>query len=73
MIANDIHVWLKMPSLQYQHLEMFVERGHCISNSFILTNGVSQGGVLSPSEVINYYTKNNTHVYVGTSDASREF
>ena len=32
----------------YQHQEMTVRWGHCISNSFNVTNGVRQGGVLSP-------------------------
>ena len=32
----------------YQHQEMTVKWGHCISNSFNVTNGVRQGGVLSP-------------------------
>ena len=35
----------------YQHQEMTVRWGHCISNSFNVTNGVRQGGVLSLLEV----------------------
>ena len=32
----------------YQHQEMTVRWRHCIFNSFNVTNGVRQGGVLSP-------------------------
>ena len=39
----------------YQHKEMTVKWGHCISNSFNVTNGVRQGGVLSP-QLFNVYT-----------------
>ena len=38
----------------YQHQEMTVRWGHCISNSFNVTNGVRQGGVLSP-QLFNVY------------------
>ena len=32
----------------YQHQAMTVKLGHCVSNSFNVTNGVRQGGILSP-------------------------
>ena len=38
----------------YQHQEMTVRWGHYISNSFNITNGVRQGGVLSP-QLFNVY------------------
>ena len=38
----------------YQHQEMTVRWGFCISNSFNVTNGVRQGGVLSP-QLFNVY------------------
>ena len=38
----------------YQHQEMTVRWGHYISNSFNVTNGVRQGGVLSP-QLFNVY------------------
>ena len=38
----------------YQHQEMTVRWGHCISNSFNVTNGVRQGGVLYP-QLFNVY------------------
>ena len=38
----------------YQHQEMTVRWGHCISKSFNVTNGVRQGGVLSP-QLFNVY------------------
>ena len=38
----------------YQHQEVTVGWGHCISNSFNVTNGVRQGRVLSP-QLFNVY------------------
>ena len=38
----------------YQHQEMTVRWGHCISNSFDMTNGDSQGRVLLP-QLSNVY------------------
>ena len=38
----------------YQHQEMTVRGGHCISNSFNVTDGVLQGRVLSP-QLFNVY------------------
>ena len=38
----------------YQKQEMTVKRGSCISDSFKVTNGVRQGGILSP-QLFNIY------------------
>ena len=38
----------------YQHQEMTVRWGHCISNSFNVINGIRQGGV-SPPQLFNVY------------------
>ena len=38
----------------YQHQEMAVRWGHCISNNFTGTNGVCQGGVLN-LQIFNVY------------------
>ena len=41
----------------YQHQDMTVRWGYCISNSFNVTNGVRQGGVLSPQHF-------NIYIYI---------
>ena len=53
----DRHVHLHLVVILcywYQHQEMTVRWGHYISNSFNVTNGVRQGGALSP-QLFNVY------------------
>ena len=49
MIDRDVPIYLvKILCYWYQHQEMIVQWGSCLSNAFFVTNGVRQGGVLSP-------------------------
>ena len=49
MIDRDVPIYLvKILCYWYQHQEMIVQWGSCLSNAFFVTNGVRQGGILSP-------------------------
>ena len=41
----------------YSHQEMFIRWGNSCSNKFYVTNGVKQGGILSPA-LFNVYMNN---------------
>ena len=49
MIDRDVPIYLvKILCYWYQHQEMIVQWVSCLSNDFFVTNGVRQGGILSP-------------------------
>ena len=49
IIDRDVPIYLVMILCYwYQHQEMIVQWGSCLSNAFFVTNGVRQGGILSP-------------------------
>ena len=49
MIDRNVPIYLvKILYYWYQHQEMIVQWGSCLSNVFFVTNGVRQGGILSP-------------------------
>ena len=49
MIDRNVPIYLiKMLCHWYQHQEMIVQWGSCLSNVFFVTDGVRQGGILSP-------------------------
>ena len=49
MIDRYVPIYLvKILCYWYQHQEIIVQWGSCLSNAFFVTNGVRQGGILSP-------------------------
>ena len=49
MIDRDVPIYLvKTLCYWYQHQEMIVQWGSCLSNAFLVTIGVRQGRILSP-------------------------
>ena len=55
MIDRDVPIYLvKILCYWYQHQEMIVQWGLCLSNAFFVTNRVRQGGILSPM-LLNIY------------------
>ena len=49
MIDRNVPIYLvKILCYWYQHQEKIVQWGSCLSNVFFVTNGVPQGGILSP-------------------------
>ena len=49
MIDRNVPIYLvKILCYWYQHQEKVVQWGSCLSNVFFVTNGVRQGGILSP-------------------------
>ena len=49
MIDRDVPIYLvKILCYWYQHQEMIVQWGSCLSNAFFVTNRVHQGRILSP-------------------------
>ena len=49
MIGRDVPIYLvKILCYWYQHQEMIVQWGSCLTNAVFVTNGVRQGGILSP-------------------------
>ena len=49
MIGRDVPICLvKILCYWYQHQEMIVQWGSCLTNAVLVTNGVRQGGILSP-------------------------
>ena len=49
MIDRDVPIYLvKILCYWYQHQEMIVRWGSCLSNAFFVTNEVRQGETLSP-------------------------
>ena len=57
--------------LQYSHQEMYIRLGNVCSNKFYVTNGVKQGGILSPA-LFNVYM-NNLRVTLNQSGIGGSF
>ena len=55
LLHNDVPVFIvKILVYWYSHQEMFIRWGNSCSNKFYVTNGVKQGGILSPA-LFNVY------------------
>ena len=58
LLHNDVPVFIvKILVYWYSHQEMFIRWGNSCSNKFYVTNGVKQGGILSPA-LFNVYMNN---------------
>ena len=58
LLHNDVPIFIvKILVYWYSHQEMFIRWGNSCSNKFYVTNGVKQGGILSPA-LFNVYMNN---------------
>ena len=58
LLNNDVPLFIvKILVYWYSHQKMFVRWGNSCSNKFYVTNGVKQGGIMSPA-LFNVYMNN---------------